>query len=381
MLFRGFLVLPAEINSTRFVFKSINQREFELIQLVSGSYSGINGRSLERYYNTFLAYGVFMVDGVNILPNRDQYIPLLQETFSKMAPTARGKIIQYLSELNHKATGSVTLTEAYQIEAASRFKWVQYKGLDMMIPSSTGIDGTEKLGINFAQLVWRALNQYEDLKETAEREWDNAKFIGSCFAGKSVQKIYAQDRDRRSKEREERLNRRDQLIRRVILRESPEEVEKSGNYVMIVAKTADELAAQLERDLRGEKDWHDQVVAREEARLRGQIRDRQAKILEMNRERDKVQSGPYTVTTKLEGLTKEEVQQRIQRSLQVQNQESASRMVYPEMEDERMPSFFEKYVDQLESTYPVDSVGTTDRDPSEVLVHPPLRPKSVPFRR
>ena len=73
--------------------------------------------------------------------------------------------------------------------------------------------------------MWRALNYYEDLKEMAEREWDNAKFIGSCFAGKEIKKIYNQDKDRRQKEREERVRKRDKILRQVILREKPDEAE------------------------------------------------------------------------------------------------------------------------------------------------------------
>lgn len=254
-----------------------------------------------------------------------------------------------------------------------------------MSSASTGIAGTNVLGMNFAQLVWRAINYYEDLRETAEREWDNAKFIGSCFAGKGIQKIYNQDKDRRQKEREERVKKRDQLIRQVLLRESPEESKQSGRYVMQVAKSVEDLSSQLERDLRGERDWHDEVVAQTEARVRKQFQDRQAKLQELVKSRDQEDALPYMASSSLEGMTREEVQQRIQRKRQLEAQQGASKMVYPELSDERTSNFMQKYMALEDNTYQQGeirtAVGTTQRDPSEVQPLPPPRPTATPFRR
>lgn len=385
LLFRGFLILPAEINGVPFLFKSINHHEFEYLQWISGMGKNPSGRSTERYYNAFIASGVFMIDGQNILPERDRWVSEIEGMFRELPSDAKAKIIRYLSEVNQKASGAVALTEAYQVELNSRFRWAQHRGLDLIDPACTGIEGTGNLGLNYAQLVWRALNYYDDLRESAEREWDNAKFIGSCFAGKEIRKIYSQDKDRRQKEREERIKRRDQLIRQVVLRESPEETERKGRYVMKVARSVEELADQLEKDLRGEKDWHDQVVAKEEERIRRQIQDRQQKLQGMMQEKQLETTLPYMGGTNLIGLTAAEVQERLIRKRQLEAQNVASRMVFPEMMDERMGQFIEKYVDVEDDTYQTagvrSRVGFTDRDPSEVHPLPPPRPRATPFRR
>lgn len=380
LLFRGFLVLPATINGVQFVFKSINHKEFEYLQWMSGPVGDVTGKSIDRYYRSFMAYGVFMIDGQNILSDRDVWVPQLEDMFAALPAGAKSKITQYLSEVNQKASNAVTLTEAYQIESYSRYRWNQFKGLDLMAPSCTGISGTQALGLNYSQLVWRALNQYEDLKDLAEREWDNAKFIGSCFAGKEIRKIYNQDRERRVKEREEKVRRRDKIIRQVMLHESPEEAETQGKYFLKVARTSDELAAQLEQSLRGERDWHDEVVAREEQRRREQIQERQQKLRNLYEEKRKDSTLPYVTATSMEGLTKREVEERIKKKKQLDAQAAASRIVYPEMVDERLETFLNKYVDQGDNTYQT-SVGVTDRDPSEVRVLPPSRPTATPFRR
>jgi hypothetical protein len=381
LLFRGFLVLPATINGVQFVFKSINHKEFEYLQWVSGPVGDITGKSIDRYYRAFMAYGVFMIDGQNILADRDVWVPQLEDMFAALPAGAKSKITQYLSEVNQKASNAVTLTEAYQVESYSRYRWKQFDGLDLMSPSCTGISGTQILGLNYAQLVWRALNKYEDLKDLAEREWDNAKFTGSCFAGKEIRKIYNQDRERRVKEREEKVQRRDKIIRQVLLHESPEEAETQGRYFLKVARTSDELASQLEQSLRGERDWHDEVVAREEQRRRDQIQERQQKLKTLYEEKRKDNTLPYVTDTNMQGLTKSEVEERVKRKKQLNAQAAASRIVYPEMVDERLETFLNKYVDQGDNTYQTSGVGTTTRDPSEIRVLPPPRPTATPFRR
>lgn len=371
LLFRGFLVLPAEINGVRFIFKSMNHHEFEFLQWYT------SGRSRDEYYNAFMAYGVFMVDGQNILPERERWLSSVEETFSSLTSQARSKIVRYLSEVNRRAANAITLAEAFQIEKVSRFRWAQLKGIDLMSPGNTGVQGTHHLGLNFAQLVWRALNHFDDLRECAEREWDNAKFIGSCFAGKEMKKVYNQDKERREKEREERVQRRDQLLRHVLLGEEINREKAASQYQIVTARSVEELASQLERDLRGEKDWHDQVVEREEARLREQELQRQQHMREMYQTRvDANPNETFGGSDPSQGFSPQEVKERVIRQRQLEAQRGASRIVL----DERMESFLSKYVTGDGST-PTPTVRTTDRDPSHAQPVVPPRAPGTPFRR
>lgn len=382
LLFRGFLTIPGDINGVEFVFKSLNHHEFEFVQWLGG---GKASNSSDRFYNTFLAYGVFMVDGNNILPTRKDVIPELVAFFAQLPQPAKAKLVRYMSEVNRRAANAVTLTEAYILEQTSRFRWAQIRGLDLMTPTCTGVPGTEEVGLNYAQLVWRALNHFEDIKEGAEREWDNAKFIGSCFAGKEIQKIYNQDKERRRKEREVRLERRDKLLRQVLLGEDPDNPE-SGGPVKIVARTVDELAKQLERDLRGEKDWHDLVVEAEQERMNAIVRDRRERANTLLRERIQKEGEREMMayTSAAEGLTPQEVQHRLLRKRQIEAQRVASKMVYPEM-DPRLEAFLEKYEPPADGTYETrqvtPKVTQTDRDTSTAMPVPVSRPKSTPFKR
>jgi len=98
--------------------------------------------------------------------------------------------------------------------------------------------------------MWRAVNYFEDHSDTNERQWENAKFVGSCTAGKGISKVYQQDQDRRQKDRDEKFARKDTLLRQVLLGEAVESTTQQGQaQVMVSAQTVDALATQLESSL------------------------------------------------------------------------------------------------------------------------------------
>lgn len=343
MLFRGFLTVPATINDVHFVFKSLNQHEFELIRL-----SGWEGSP--AFWDYFLAYAVLLVDGKNVIRDRDAWLDRLALTFHEMPRGARQKVIRYLSELNRRASDATILAEAYVMESASRFRWGQVQGLDLTQPAVTGIAGTELLGLNWAQLVWRALNYYEDMTLQTEREWEHAKFVGSCFAGKGVQKIYNQDNERRRKEHDERIARRERILRHVFEGTPLSQEQDARGRVMVHAKTVEELADQLEKSLRGEQDFHDRVISEWEAKQRQQLEDRRQHLHELVERNEAIFEGRSILGgTTIEGLTREEVEARAQRRRQLQAQANARMIVHPELHDPKMSAFLDKQFPEASS--------------------------------
>lgn len=366
MLFRGFVYTPAVINDVVFVFKSLNHHEFERIGFHSGT-RGSGHAVTQRHYSLFLAYGVYMVDGVNVLVSRDEWLTELATFFAELNEVARRKVIYELSEINRRAAQAVILTEAFAMEIMSRLRWAQVRGLDLTSIGISGIEGTQQLGMNWAQLTWRALNYYEDLKEVAEREWENAKFVASSMAGKGMSKVHAQDKRRREEELEARIDRRDRILRLALLGEA---AEKEGpGYTMQVARTVEELADQLERDLRGERDWHDEVVAAHEARVRQERDTRIERLRQLQADyEDRYGDAPILGGTDMSGLSPTEVKERITRRRQLMAQRLASRQVRPEfaeLQDPRMHRFMEKWH------------GNTDQ--KDLGVHLADRPRGLPI--
>jgi len=372
LLFRGFLYQAAEINGVAFVFKSLNQHEFDTLNLGPGHRGGFD--TVQRYYSLFLAYGVFLLDGQNVLLDRDEHLSTLESFFFDLASSAKQKVIRYLSELNRRASRAVLLSEAFAMEATSRHRWSQLKGLDLTSAAVTGTRGTEHIGLNWGQLAWRAFNYYEDTRLQMEADWENTKFVASSMAGsKGMSKVNAQDNTRRKNESMERRERKDKILRLAVLGESPQESQKDGAPVK-VARTVEELTDQLERDLKGEKDWHDMVITDHEQRVKDEFRVKNQRLQELaaaHRERHGDKS--LTGGTDRQGLSAAEVQERLQRRRQLMAQNLAKGMVYPELQDPRMAEHVEKW----ETAVPL---ARTSRDPSTATpAVTQSRPLSQPF--
>jgi hypothetical protein len=375
LLFRGFITAYADVNGIPFVFKSLNHHEFDLLKF-SGMF---HGEITESGWGSFLAYCVFMVDGVNILPERERWLGKVREIFVSMPTDALARMIRYIGEVNRRASVAVYLTEAFSMETVSRYRWLQIKGLDLASVSVTGINGTQRLGLNTAQYVWRAINNIEDRNEAYERDWEHSKFVGSCFAGKGITKVYNQDARRRREEREERMARKDKILREWVLGEDMREAAVAGPGVAVaVPRTVEELTTQLEKDIRGEKDWHDRVVEEHEERVRAAYQERREQLeratresLERFPERGVIGGGsmdrPYSPS---------EIEEQVRRRKQLLAQEVA-RMQVDSGPDEKTNRFVDRWWGNEVSS----QVSTTDRDPAEAIAIPPQRQPTTPFRR
>lgn len=360
MLFKGFLHVAAEINEVPFVFKSLNHHEFSLLSLMGST--GSTAATRHKFYCRFLAYGVMMMDGINIMSDRDTCLPEVIKFFDQMGEKAFNKVIRNLSELNRKASRAVILSEAYALENTSRLRWAQLKGTDLTSSSVTGIEGTQFIGMNWAQLTWRAMNHFEDLREQAEREWENAKFVASAMAGKGMGRVHSQDKHRREKEREERIDRRDRILRFALLGKP---MDKPGNAIPVkVARTVEELTHQLEQDLKGEKDWHDLVVEAHENKVRGEQQARAERLQELQKAFDDRYGGQSIIgKSSLEGLTPDEVKFQVERRRQLAAQNLSAQQVYPELMDPKQADFQDKWTQKTPPMVPVST-----------------RPAGVPFR-
>lgn len=281
-LYTGFLTSHAKLMERSFVFKTLNHVEIQgmsYLRPAGGSPSDVQ----ESYKAVFIAHSIFYIDGENVLYERPRFINRLVKTIKKIPSKVQDEIIVQLGALNGKASRLHPLTEVYVHENRSRFKWLQLKGTSVNFASSTGISGTDLLGMNYCQQAWTGLNRLLDQREEMEAEWSNAKFIGSCFNGKGVRTVDERDRARKERERSEREDKKMRVLYRFLNRlpasddRMPSEVTlPDGRRASVVksfrADSVDDLADQLSAALSGEKDHHDRIV---EARERQNMERRQ----------------------------------------------------------------------------------------------------------
>lgn len=263
LIFRGFLALPIQIGSSRLVLKSINNVEFDRVKyhlpFISNQMS---------YHLYFIAYSIWMIDDVNILPDRRVYLPSMVKILGSLPSHLLTRILGLLTDLNNLSVKKGALIEAYSYESISRQKWMSMKSLSPNDYRVSGVEGTEIIGLNTYQKTWISLNQMEDLKISREVEWDNAKFIGSCFNPKGVRQIETQDKARRNREKEDR-----EYIRRGGIMEN--------GSIKIQSESVEELMGELERSLKGEKDWHDKVVEKHEKEIKEKYEKQKREMFEM----------------------------------------------------------------------------------------------------
>jgi hypothetical protein len=276
-LFTGFLTSPAVVQGQSFVFKTMNPQELRMIEFMRSAGRGLpEGNAAFR--TSFIAHSVFMVDGNNCLYERPRNINRLTRALSKISAKVQEGIVENLTALNERAALLYPLVEAYAYENRSRFRWFQIKLQPVHSPLSTGIPGTDEVGMNVCQQTWVALNNIIDRNDEQERDWQHAKFIGSCFAGKGIRAIEEKDRGRREKERTDREDLKMKVLYAYLNRKIGKDVENEepvpvqlpdGRFAHVVrrfkAESAEELAAQLSASLSGEMDHHDKVI---EAKLK-----------------------------------------------------------------------------------------------------------------
>jgi hypothetical protein len=282
-LFEGFLVSSAHILGHTYVFKTLNHielRNMEFLKPMKSSPPQIR----ETFRAAFIAHSVFMIDGMNALYERPKHINRLIKVMSKVDAAIQEKIVKNLAAINERASRLYPLVEVYVHENRSRFKWLALQRVSVHSPMATGIPGTDEIGMNHCQQTWTALNRMIDRREEMEKDWTNAKFIGSCFAGKGVRQIDERDKARHETERTEREDLKIKVLYRYLNRNAGPEDEPEqtvnlpdGRQATVVKRfqaiSAEELAVQLEAALAGEKDYHDLAVENKERQLRARARE------------------------------------------------------------------------------------------------------------
>lgn len=269
-IFQGFLITRATILNQEFVFKTLNHHEIRTIRQTQ-PINMTDEKQKSDFRASFIANSIYMVAGENVLYERPKHIRRLIRTISKIPAKIQDSIIEKLSYLNEKSSRLHPLVEVYAYEPKSRFKWMYVQDSPVHSSQNTGIHGTENLGMNYCQQTWLAISRMMDKREVYDHEWSNAKFIGSCFAGKGIRAIDEKDKSRTEKERTEREELKAKVLYEYLNRGTAKEGPALDTYRLpdgrtakvesrFKADTVEELAKELESALNEEKDQHDIAI-------------------------------------------------------------------------------------------------------------------------
>lgn len=276
LLFRGFLTTRVYIEGKQFLLKTLNENEKRLI------WDHIHDRDSQFAYISYaLAYSTYMVDRYNVLPHRPAIIHELVDCFENMNRKAVKKIFLKAKILNEKAANLMSEVQPYSYGFESEQMWYVFQNITFGSVQATGVEGTEKLGMNFHQKIWCYLNQMKERQEKYDRDFDLFSFVASASNPKGANKVvkkHNKNRNKREKEQE-----------RAYKNKVMNTVEERGNEIWITNESEQDLIDELEKSLSGQKDFHDQVVEQYEKRMADEFREKKRQIQEERERRRKEQ--------------------------------------------------------------------------------------------
>jgi len=266
LVFRGFLSTKIELGGLCVVLKSLNSRELAAVRERTPLQS--NTKYEETFEALILAYAVYLIDGESALLDRPHNIAELVKEMREVPQNLRAEIMSEVLVLQKAQDVALRNIERFSYETSSRAVWRSYKRQNLNDPMLTGIAGTNTLGLNSHQVAWTYLNVEEDEREAAEASWGLAKFVASASNPKGVKKIESKDKSRLEKLFEERERIR---LGQDFVGSGPRRIER---------RSVDELRAQLEADISGKQDLHDQILSHYENSLKERRQARAAEAQE-----------------------------------------------------------------------------------------------------
>jgi len=314
LLFVGFLPYKVKICDFDFVFKSINDLEYRKISLMSGM-KNEPAYSYKFHYN-FLFHSIYMINGVNLLENRDGYYSEIVSILKDLPHPLLKRIFEELEKLTARVDKCTKLVEPYAYEDESRYYWMSRRKTQLNNYANTGLRGTEALGLNQFQRFWTVLNIRDDEKDSFEEKYSVAKFLASFTDSKSVKKIDASDKAR--KEEESKKRERIKIL--------GTEEEKQYSYDPTASREG--IIEELERQMKGIKDDHDLAIENHERRLRANMLKQMQEIKKVQEERQSTDR----VMEEARPISREEMMERINKT-------------------RKSPKMYMKSIDEGESKY------------------------------
>jgi len=324
LLYLGFIPYQTRIGDVDFVFKSVSDLEYRKISLMSGVKSSPQYKA--NFHRNYLFHSILMVNGVSVLEKRESLQTDLIEVLISFPSSLINRVFTILDKLADRLNSCVNQVEPYSYENESRYNWISKRNTILNSYQHTGMRGTEELGLNQFQKYWTVLNLREDEKESFDEKYSLAKFVASFTDPKSVKKIDAQDKAR--KEEDEKKRERIKIIG----------TEEEKLRYMDPTSTRDGIITELEKQMRGDKDAHDQAIEAHERRLRANMLKQMSELKEMQESRRKENN----FLDEARPITREEMLDRINKN-------------------KKAPKVYLKSIDENESKYmEMSNVKTED---------------------
>lgn len=266
LIFDGFIPFRIQFFGMNLVMKGLNPEEYRFIEMVEPE--------AVRRIPLYFLYSIVFVDGDSLLPHRSELHGDFISFWMKLPSKVCEYLVNIVQAIQTAQSDCYENLEGYLYENESRYLWNVY---GKKAVRNKLIKGVDLIGMNTAQESWVLFNSREDLKEEQDRLFDHSKFIVSgMIGGKEIKKIETSENLR---QREEKQRRQD-----IRLKNKKDKIKLGPSL-----NTADELVKELERQIKGEKDIHDQIIDQHEQKLREFMAVRRAEMEQLASIRDEVE--------------------------------------------------------------------------------------------
>ena len=251
LIFKGFLTLELDISGRMLLFKTINEKEYDLVKLYSGKERKTSGYQI-RFNTYFLVFSLFLADNDIVVEDRGKKINELYDFFSRIPVSLFSVIMEKLNELRTVSFGVFKYLEGFSYTDFSRNAWKSLQGRPPNCTESTGIPGSSDLGMNNHQESWVLINSYLDFEESYNKDFNLSLLIASASNSKGTRQIRNQH-EVTSKSSEDR---RKKLAENGFI--DVKDWTPEGWAAPV--DTVEELVAELDRQMAGKRDKHDMFI-------------------------------------------------------------------------------------------------------------------------
>lgn len=254
----GFLSVSASVGSIKLSMKSLSPGELTVLK------SRLYGIKRDKLWRSWVvASSVWMVDGQILLGDMNAPVRLY-DSIKNLSVHAVDLLFETFTVLHNKVRTAMSRLEAYCYEDYSRSSWKMYGRRSPSSPGLCSIPGADSYGMSNAQKLWVAYNTSEDERVEWMSTWTAAKLTASAHSPKGIKKIARKDETDKNLEDERRAS----VIEEMVLEATGQEILSDKSKRFKKAVTREDLEEEMERWVRGEKDFHDEVVEEYKNKIR-----------------------------------------------------------------------------------------------------------------
>ena len=264
LLTQGFLTHTVVVQGVPLTFRSLtDEAASHLRQRVHRELTVSNWKRLA------LAVSTHSVNYLSVpLLDRNAEYALYRELYSEIPLPFVDVLYTVFDGLGRRVSRALSIVEAYCYEPYSRSLW-------------RGVAGNEGKPVqNPVYRVWRAFNLSEDTRQADFMQWEHTRMFVSAMSSKGAKQLLNEEKKIKQREQDRRNGAIEDTVTRIL--SGSRSVEGSAVTVtldgetfevprVMAARTTDDLMAEMNRTVRGEKDYHDKVVERYKGDIRSRV--------------------------------------------------------------------------------------------------------------